>query len=221
MERPTMNLVMPEFVACDECGEMWDPRALTAGLCSGCRPARIRPARATIDVAPLIPPRHLWALELDLPESLSGWIGEPWCVTFKGPNGAGKTSQATRLFAEAVAAIDAEAERRLPPPVWISGKRFVHQLRESVNGGESPVDSMLAASVLLLDDVRATERGDSNTAYVAEQLELVLCERYDWMRPTILTTDKEISEIAPRLVSRVVYHGRVILIEGDDWRKRS
>jgi hypothetical protein len=213
MHDPAIGLVEPDWVECSSCGESWAPAALILGLCDQCRPEPEPPIEPPVELK-MIPPRYAALAAGELLPSVDGWTGDPWCVTFEGANGRGKTTMATRLFATI-------ATRR---SVWMSAKEFVEALRQSVrNDGPSPAAALAGCDVLLLDDVRAIERGSSGMAtdFAAESLEYVLCHRYDWLKPTILTTDKPFSELAPRLVRRVVRSGLVVQLRGDDLTQKA
>ena len=216
----------PEWQACAECGENWAPSILSPeGLCMKCyleaNPESKPDDRLTeAELAALIckiPRRHHPACRIELPDSVSAWDPEKeWAVIFHGPNGAGKTWLATRAW------MHAAMKMRARDAEWVSCKAFAAELREAVRTETpSPARRLIQCSLLLLDDLRAVERNDGRaTAFIADELEHVITQRDDWMRPTILTMDKPISGLGPRLESRLsAPYALPIVLSGSDRRK--
>lgn len=84
--------------------------------------------------------------------------------------------------------------------------------------GESLLETMIKAPVLFLDDLGAEKASD----WVKEQLYIVINERYNWVRPVLLTTNLTVKEIADnygdRFASRVVEMCETINYGGEDKR---
>lgn len=80
------------------------------------------------------------------------------------------------------------------------------------------VKFMMNTEMLFLDDLGA----EKSTDWVKEQLYIVINERYNWLKPTLITTNLTIGEIAKnygdRFASRLVEMCEIIKITGDDRR---
>lgn len=202
----------PDWQECSECGERWAPSLIVDGVCESCRPESPT-MNAAPNLLPKVPPRYRFAVEVDLPANVSAWNpAEQWALIFHGPNGSGKTTLATAAW---LAHGDGNS-------IWLSAKALAQRLRESVRtGSASPAKTLAECPLLLLDDFRAVERNDGQaTAFIADELEYILTERDNWLRPTILTMDKPISGLGPRLASRLsAPYALPILLDGKDRRK--
>ena len=214
----------PEWLECSECHEKWSPNVVIDGVCQSCRLKNMPDPRHREKLEAVlhrIPARHLDAATMaDIPEAVANWDHtKQWAITFYGPNGSGKTWMATRLW------VNTANDHRIWSAQWISAKEIAHRLRQEVRDNQpaSIVDELIACGLLLIDDFRAVERNDGKaTAFVADELEFVLTQRDDHMRPTILTMDKPISELAPRLESRLsAPYALPILLDGTDRRKET
>lgn len=84
--------------------------------------------------------------------------------------------------------------------------------------GESLLETMIKAPVLFLDDLGAEKASD----WVKEQLYIVINERYNWLRPVLLTTNLTAKEIADnygdRFASRIVEMCEIVNYGGEDKR---
>lgn len=80
------------------------------------------------------------------------------------------------------------------------------------------MERMIQADILFLDDLGAEKASE----WVKEQLYTVINERYNWMRPVMITTNLTIKEIADcygdRMASRLVEMCEVEKFTGRDWR---
>jgi hypothetical protein len=197
---------------CSQCGERWLPEALVNGLCIECLPRDDASFRLVLRQ---VPPRYRPAVETPLHPAVAHWHGEPWSVVVQGVKGTGKSWTGTRLWWENV----------VPGALWCDWLTVAEELRAEVSRRDGDTYAMKRrlcdAPLLLLDDVRATLRKDGeDTDFVADALRYVICQRYDWMRPTILTMDRPLSEMEPRLVSRLTppRGGLVVVLDGRWWR---
>lgn len=84
--------------------------------------------------------------------------------------------------------------------------------------GESLLETMIKAPVLFLDDLGAEKASE----WVKEQLYIVINERYNWLRPVLLTTNLTVKEIADnygdRFASRIVEMCEIVNYGGEDKR---
>lgn len=96
-------------------------------------------------------------------------------------------------------------------------------LRKIKEGFDHPterniVNDMINKPILYLDDLGTEKASD----WVKEQLYLVINERYNWVRPVVITTNLNMQEIAEaygeRFASRLVEMCDVIKLTGDDRR---
>jgi DNA replication protein DnaC len=138
-----------------------------------------------------------------------GWTrGEN--LMLSGPVGAGKTG----LLVSAVYMLwDAGASPRfVGVPAMLDGMR---------PGGsdEDPMDRLVAASVLALDDLGAEKPSD----WVRERLYVLVNGRYEARRSTIVTTNCNLGELAvtigERTVSRLQEEATIIAVAGEDQRR--
>lgn len=118
-------------------------------------------------------------------------------------------------------------DEQLPP---LSEKRFrqhfktvpevLRTLRDEFDSDvkASLMDFMITTDILFLDDL-GTENG---TDWAKEQLFTVINERYNWLRPMVISTNLSFSEIAQsygdRFASRLVEMCEKIEFTGKDWR---
>ncbi len=125
-----------------------------------------------------------WALEPD------GWL------VFLGGNGCGKTHLAAGIAAERLAQGDSVAFANVPDlldelrATFAPGatERFDHRFRR-----------LLEAPVLILDDLGAQQ----TSAWAEEKLYQILNHRHLRRTPTIVTTNRELKEMEPRIASRL------------------
>lgn len=177
--------------------------------CPGCRQRREQLAVDQRAAFGRIPPRYQPALEIPLRPEVAEWAGEPWAVVFQGPNGTGKTWAATRLLRSAALRLET------PSLAWVGGLQLAADLRRSVSEGGDPLLELCSLRLLLLDDVLAVRE----TEFVVDALRYVLSWRYDHCAPTILTMDRPVSDLEPRLGSRLA-EGVLVACKGEDRRRR-
>jgi hypothetical protein len=150
--------------------------------------------------------------------SRSNWTGH-WPSNAKitdgitvihGPVGSGKTHLGTAMFAEWFI--------EHGTGLWFDVVEFVEQLRNDISS-DTPSDVLkiaLETSLLMLDDLGAERLTD----FTLDRVAYVLRHRYDWMLPTIITTNltpSKVNEIDPRLMSRM-FSGTVVARTGKDYR---
>lgn len=151
---------------------------------------------------------------LALPATLDGWSGDPWAVTLIGPTGCGKTWLAVRLLVKADGMVPKARDRSRS--LFCDAALAVARIQEEIGTATEgrTFDALRRATVLLVDDLGA-ERG---TDYQRERLGLILRERYNEQRPTIITSNaaKIDDVVEPRLASRLA--AGVIPVTGRDRR---
>lgn len=189
-----------EWVSCAGlCGQRYMPDVLVDGLCPDCCEQGEEPVDPRLAQVPV---RYRPALAIDLDPRLAAWDpwspGASWSMTLHGPPACGKSFQATALWWR---------RRGGERSMWCDWQTVAHRLRAAVGARESTVEileTLGSCSLLLLDDVRATNRASGrDTEFVADSLRWILCQRYDWWRPTILTMDKPPETMEDRIASRL------------------
>lgn len=120
------------------------------------------------------------------------------------------------------------ADRRLErdAPWWLAVPSVLHRLRSEIRQSERRTSEMVDAAVasrglVVLDDV-GVERGSD---FVIETLGVIVGERYDAQRPTLITSNFRAAELAKvghdRVISRLADHGVVLdLASLGDFRQR-
>lgn len=148
---------------------------------------------------------------------LGSWRGDPWCVVMSGPTGTLKTFTATRLLGELACETDLQC-------VWADASEIVESIYREMRAapgekaGPRYLDTLVDAGVLLIDDLAAARNDDSKAGeFVQERLGYLIRQRYNWKRPTIITTDEMLDAFAERIASRLKA-GRQITMQGKDRR---
>jgi hypothetical protein len=210
------------MTTCSQCASGWSVAAMMVGdICVACRrkdrSAPVLTGDQYARLASKVPTRHGFAATLEMPSAIAAWApSEQWAMVLHGPNGSGKTTLGTTAFLHHAVACGK------PGSEWIGAKDLAQELREVVRTDDpSPSRRLARCPVLLLDDFRAVERNDGRaTAYVADELEYILTQRDNWMLPTIITMDKPVSGLGPRLGSRLsAPYAFQLLVDGPDRRK--
>lgn len=105
--------------------------------------------------------------------------------------------------------------------LFLSVPMVLFQLKEEFDQhpqGESLLERMIKTPVLFLDDLGAEKASE----WVKEQLYIVINERYNWLRPVLLTTNLTVKEIADnygdRFASRIVEMCETVNYGGEDKR---
>jgi len=134
-------------------------------------------------------------------------------VTLTGPPGVGKTHLATATLRRFV-----EGGKR--GGRWIAVSRMVETMREEVAGRVSGalMPRLISASLLILDDLGAQRETD----WTLDRLYLLLSERYNELRPTVITTNLSLDQIGERIDARIasrLVEGLVVPMRWDDHRK--
>lgn len=137
-------------------------------------------------------------------------------LLISGPVGTGKTHLAIAVLRTVFSSAAFSQIMFYPLPKLLSG------IREQM--GKSRKQNLLEESMkvdfLVLDDLGA----ERVTDWVAEQLYILVNERYENMRPTIFTTNCDLEtlekNIGQRTMSRIMEMCDGILLTGEDYRKR-
>lgn len=149
------------------------------------------------------------------PPAEARWWEESWLVFLHGAvTGSGKTHLATVIFLEAIDAGGFRTHR------WISTKDLLAAVTGEIAAqSERRIERELReAELLLLDDLGA----ERPTDFARDVISALLCHRYDWQRPTILTSNADdlsaIDAFDPRLSSRLAHRSILIHRGGEDRR---
>ena len=145
-------------------------------------------------------------------------------LLFTGPCGVGKTHLAAAVLRELV-------ESRGARGLFTEFGRLLRRLQDTYDrtaetAARDVIEPVLAADVLVLDDLGATR----TTPWVLETLGLILGERYDQDRLTLITTNLPVEappgtetladRIGDRLASRLVEMCWIVPMTGEDFRRR-
>lgn len=150
-------------------------------------------------------------------ERWMNYADRPWCVVFLGPTGCGKTHLATALLREWISRCGGRTTCW-----WIDAASAINQLRDEVQRdpsayGRTMREKLHDERLILLDDFLA----DRLTDFAHDEWVYALSQRYNHMRPTIITCNAEDLEsfdaLDPRITSRLS-SGLVIRLAGKDWR---
>ena len=133
--------------------------------------------------------------------------GEARCALLQGSFGNGKTHLAIAALREWGSL---ETGYFWKVPDWLAMVK-----RRSFDEGE-PLGNVLnparANTLIVFDDLGA----ENQTDWAAEQLFRVLDARYDSRAPTIITSNKPLGQLDPRIVSR--YRAGLVVCAGEDRR---
>ncbi len=141
-------------------------------------------------------------------DEAQGWI------VFSGPVGCGKTHLAAAI-----------ANQRLEQcgelAIFLTAPDLLDALRGALDQrGDNSFDDYFyrirTAPLLVLDDLGV----ENPTNWAKEKLFQLLNHRHADSRPTVITTNTDISELDPRIGSRMA-QGTVVNINAPDYRKRS
>jgi DNA replication protein DnaC len=173
---------------------------------------------------PDIPPKHLkYALESFKPEiwkNIYNWLtdSEEWSMYITGGLGSGKSCLVAALL---------DRYRRLlrygnPPQLrgrFVPPYVFTRIAKAFTNSGHI-WNMWIHTELLVLDDVGSAR----DTGWVTEQLLHLLEQRYDYQRPTILTSNMSLQDLSehvdPRAASRLAEGGQMNLGNVDARRKK-
>lgn len=126
-----------------------------------------------------------------------------------GPGGRGKTTMAYAIAREAFL-MGKDTEVVVSPALFDS-------LR-SPESAQGAMERACAVDLLVLDDL-GSER---HTEWLEERMFLLVDHRYQWKRPTIITSNlpQEVLEerISSRILGRLFDNARVVVIKGQDYR---
>jgi hypothetical protein len=180
---------------CAECGEEWHfpgddrncPRCAEAAIARKqqerlCHWRQLHRREVLAEMQ--IPPRfldpgewHRFPRDPRHPDAdLHRWQGQPWCVTLMGDPGVGKSTLAVELAYRWLC-----RDATLTRVVW---RRATSLLREILDRRPSAIEAR-EAPLLLLDDFGQGLAAPSAWAALGD----LLAERYDWQRPTLITTN--------------------------------
>ncbi len=135
--------------------------------------------------------------------------GDKWCAFLSGDIGTGKTHLAIAALIAWMAAGRSGHFWKVPAFLaWIRRCVFDdgHRIEDLTHGYTH------GGGLIVFDDLGT----ENQTDWAAEQLYLVLDSRYDLELPTIITTNRDLSRLDPRLLSR--YRGGLVVCEGKDIR---
>jgi len=153
-------------------------------------------------------------------ERVAGWNPEQrWClVLYSTDNGVGKTHLATARWRELAPA--------LRPAIWQSVGRLLQTIYAQFGAGfddrDHHVENRISeCKLLLLDDLGRQHRGSEDAR---ARLVTMLCERYDWKRATVITTnltEEQMAKWDPALADRI-YSSESVIVgrQGESWRRR-
>lgn len=163
-------------------------------------------------VAKYIPVRFAGATLNQFPETIREQVKERDSYLILGSPGVGKTHLAAALVRRDIEAGQTDIQ-------WTRATRFILELNEAVQGHGQEMRVIAkyeAAQLLVLNDVGAEAGTDRAAAVIYDLIDA----RVEAMRPTILTTNLTLTDMAardPRLASRVAGFRRVKL-SGPDRR---
>ncbi len=156
------------------------------------------------------------------PESLEGWASSYKLLNFWGPAGTGKTGLATILLTEHLEAggdgfwIRAPKIGEIIKCGMVRGDPQGEESLRRVLEARSLMDRLSSTPLLVLDDLFAGRA----TAYVRDLMLYIIADRFDALKPTVITTmlsPSRLLELEPSLTSRLAA-GLVLGLQGPDRR---
>jgi len=133
---------------------------------------------------------------------IESWKESRKGIIFYGPCGSGKTHLAIAILKELVKKGAKGAFCR----VNVLGKDLRIAMNADDTSADIIVEDLIKAKILVLDDIGAAR----DTAYLSEQIELILSERHSEMRTTLITTNYDMRDektmkhiLGERLMSRL------------------
>lgn len=147
------------------------------------------------------------------------FLTAPFDLVLTGNSGSGKTHLAVAVLRELARAgkVDSERARFIPVPELLAEIRTSYTGRGPDEG--ELIDNYAALPYLVLDDLGA----EKSTEWSISTLYLIIDRRHRDLRPTIVTTNLSLDEIAvclsPRIASRLA-SGKVIVISTPDYRTK-
>jgi DNA replication protein DnaC/primosomal protein DnaI len=168
------------------------------------RPALTPEQERAVEMLDIPPQYRKWTLDdysqavrLALAPFLAGYR---WSAFLCGGVGTRKTSLAAAMLRRW--RVSGKPSGGAPYGEFVQPSRFTSLARDMDNGRVA-LASWRKASILVLDDVSAYR----NTPHIVETLLLLLSARYDDVRPTIITSNLRLPELAthldPRIASRL------------------
>lgn len=198
---PPANVPAPppttECVVCDNREQMEDvPVGLASLLLCDDHATELIRGYAGIALRSVIPERHQPAR--DVPPALADWNGEDGRGVFAyGSVGTGKSWAMSALLKRLWMAYF-RRHGRAPSLLWLNAATVFADLRAQMgqkHKGPDPLAAARAAWVLVLDDLGA----ERPSAWTAEHLYVLLNERYERMRPTLVTSNYDLGQLVGRL----------------------
>lgn len=167
-------------------------------------------------------------LDSTVKSAIDSFVEEKDGILFTGTAGSGKTYAAVVALGRYCAAhgkMNDYGEYVIPskdydsvPEILFDIKRTFNSSSQETEGGI--VDTLTRREVVVLDDLGA-EKGSE---WALSVLYLIINCRYEAMRPTIITTNLSMAQIAEsmgdRIASRIAGMCRVVKMEGKDRRLR-
>ncbi|MGZ6360298.1 MAG: ATP-binding protein, partial [Ktedonobacterales bacterium] len=151
---------------------------------------------------------------------LAQW-DEHQSLMLTGPFGTGKTGLLAGLTREVATLYVAggRPDRRI---TWTTSVALMDALRAGYEDGTGAekLERAKACSLLIIDDLGA----DKPKEWVLERLFTIINERYEGKRPTFISTNYGIEELAerigPRVLERLTETARIIEVTGANLRRR-
>jgi len=188
---------------CKVCGEPIELREGDDAVCDACvQPSSMKTLChiASIDRRPAVfeagevPTRYrvpfedlaVWPVDASKPIDLRAWpeedemgkvaLGQPWALTIRGDFETGKTQLAVELAARI-------ALRRREPMLFVSAANVAAAVFD-----EDPREytRICRMPILVVDDLGRSYSGNQGQA-----VQRLICDRYNWLRTTIFTTNAE------------------------------